>query len=231
MTRYIKKLYNIIIKITYKLVFLTISYVPAFKLYQPVFSKDDDNSFVIRNSKDRWNAMKPYLEKLDKGSVLDIGSNIGYFTFKTAELGHFSTGMESEGFNITVSNAIKASAGVDNANFIKCMITPEHIKIMPSYDTIINLSVFHHWVKVYGQEVACDMMRDLAAKCDNLVFETGQHNEKGTKWAERLSFMGGSPEVWIEEFLKDIGFNEVKLLGQFSTGLTDVKRNMYFASK
>lgn len=231
MIRYIKKVYSLLICVAYRLVFLAISYVPVFRLYQPVFSHEHTDNGVIRNSRDRWIVMKPCIEGIEKGSVLDIGSNIGYFTFQTAALGHYATGVEAEDFNVTMSNAIKVCSGSENAHFIKGLITPETTKVMPHYNTIINLSVFHHWVKAYGEKMACGMMRDLASKCDHLIFETGQADEKGTKWAEKLSFMGDKPQAWTENFLKDIGFSKVTCLGQFATGLTDVKRSLFFASK
>lgn len=231
MIRHIKKLYNILLKLTYRIILALVSFVPLFKLYQPLYTKTTKASPAIRNSQDRWVAMEPHFKAINSGSVLDIGSNIGYFTFKTAELGHLSTGVESEDFNITVSNALRTCSGQDNASFIKGLITPEYVSLMPKYDAVINLSVFHHWVKAYGADAACEMMKVLASKCNHLVFETGQPNEIGTKWAEKLSFMGDAPEKWIENFLTEIGFTNVKAIGQYATGLTDVKRTMFFASK
>lgn len=118
-----------------------------------------------------------------------------------------------------------------NVLFVKAMMDPEFVRTMPSFEVVNNLSVFHHWVKAYGADQAQEMMRELASKSDMMFFETGQPDEKGTKWADKLSFMGEEPQSWIERFLREIGFSQVETIGTFDTGLTDIKRTLFVAKK
>jgi hypothetical protein len=75
-------------------------------------------------------------------------------------------------------------------------------------------------------------MRSIASKTNKyLVFETGQYNETSTRWHDELDFMGDDYEKWIIDFLTEIGFNEIKVAGQFSTRLSEVKRTLFVAVK
>lgn len=231
MKRHFKNIYGALIGIIYQIVYWALCYVPIFKLYQPVYGySNDKNEKLTRECSDRWDIFSKHMPK-EKGSVLDIGCNIGFFSFSSAALGHFATGIESDHFNITSCNAIKSATESKNCFFSKHLIDPDFVKTMPAYDTVINLSVFHHWVKAYGAEAAQNMMRDLSKKCSCLIFETGQPDEKGTKWADKMGFMGDNPKDWIETFLKDIGFKSVEMVGTFSTGLTQTQRYLFIAKK
>lgn len=229
MKNHIKKLYDRLIRLLYQFIYWAVSTVPLFNLYQPIFGSKVQRE-LTRQCEDRWMVFSKYLPT-KKGSVLDIGCNIGYFSFKCTEQGHFAYGIEADDFNITCCNAIKSVTKTKNCVFVKQLIDTDFIDQMPAFDTIINLSVFHHWVKVYGFDTAKKMMQQLANKCSCLIFETGQSTETGSQWPEILSFMGDRPDQWIEMFLRDLGFKEINMIGTFSTGLTDVERFVFVAKK
>ena len=215
--------------IFYKLVYGYISYLPFVRLYQPVYGQSSKRD-VTRSCADRWDVFSQHFPK-EKGSVLDIGCNVGFFSFKSAEAGHFAYGVEYHRSNILICNSIKSATNTKNVTFLRHFIDPDFIEKMPAFDTVINLSVFHHWVKAYGLDRAKEMMKVLASKCNCMVFETGQSDEYGSQWPEVLSFMGDTPSEWIESFLKEIGFKDVKNIGTFSTGLTATKRDLFVAKK
>lgn len=217
------------ISIFYKIVYLAVLKMPFIQLYQPVFGSNTRKE-LTRPCSDRWDVIAPQLPKT-KGSVLDIGCNIGYFSFKCAEMGQLAVGIDYHRYNILICSAIAHKNDVKNVHFIRQFTNPDFVELLPCFNTIINLSVFHHWVKQFGKDRAFEMMRTLSGKCERLVFETGQSDEIGSQWPEILSFMGSKPEVWIETFLREIGFSEVVSLGKFSTGLTSAKRTMFLASK
>jgi|TARA_Y100000294_G_scaffold175100_1_gene194471 O-antigen chain-terminating methyltransferase len=230
MKRYIKRIYGIMISLTYKSVYLVISYLPAFKFYQPIYGKEEKSKAVSRACIDRWKAIVPFLREV-KGSVLDIGCNIGYFSFMASKEGCISFGVEADNFNITCCHAIKAETLAKNCMFMKKKVDMDFVRKMPFFDVILSLSVFHHWVKSYGDQQAIEMMKILASKCRAMIFETGQSNESGTKWHHKLFFMGKNPDKWIQSFLYEIGFQDVRIIGIFPTGLTDVDRYLFLARK
>ena len=229
MKRHLKKIYGMLIGVVYQVVYWALSYLPVFKLYQPIFGLNKTEG-LTRECEDRWDVFSKHFPDT-KGAVLDIGCNIGYFSFKSAELGHFAYGVEYDHFNVTSCNAIKSVTNSNNCTFVKQLIDTKFVETMPSFDVVINLSVFHHWVKVYGLEQATEMMKKLAQKCSCMIFETGQSNETGSQWPKILSFMGDKPDAWIAGFLKEVGFTSVEMIGTFPTGLTNVDRYLFIAKK
>lgn len=211
------------------LIYWFVLYTPLVRLYQPLF-KAKSNKLLTRACADRWNAFSSHLPKKPT-PVLDVGCNIGYFSFKCAEQGRFVFGVDSHISNITICNAIKSKTAMNNSIFIKQFVDDKFIAQLPDFDVIIHLSVFHHWVKQHGLDKAKLMMKDLTQNTSCLVFETGQSTEKGSQWEMVLAFMGEAPEQWIENFLKDLGFQSIENIGTFATGLTQIERFLFVARK
>jgi SAM-dependent methyltransferase len=199
-------------------------------LYQPIYGSEKTNNST-RSCDDRWGAISEYLDDSAE-SILDIGCNLGYFSFKSTEINKFVLGIEADDFYYSMCQVIKRQKRIPNCTFSNELLDLNIINQLPSFDNIYNFSVFHHWVKVFGYKTAIEMMKALSLKCNKrLFFETGQSNEIGTKWFEKLSFMGDKPEEWISKLLMDIGFTSVRIIGEFPTGLTNVDRQLFLAEK
>lgn len=198
------------------------------EFYQPLYGSNKKQT--TRACEDRWTAIAPHID-MKPASVLDIGCNLGYFTFMATEKNKIATGVDADPFYIMACRIIAKENERNNAYFLKGMVTKDFLQMMPSYDVVFNFSVFHHWVKAYGEAQAKEMMVILAGKCKTLFFETGQPDESGTKWAEKLAFMGDKPDQWISGFLKECGFSTVDVIGTFETGLTSTKRYLFCAKR
>ncbi len=222
MIEYMILLKSIILIIFYKS-------VPGVNRYQPIYKSVNENQ-VTRPCYDRWNSIEKFIPK-KKGSVLDIGSNIGYFTFKFSERGFLSHGVESDVLNIIVSNSIKEKNKIKNAIFSQDIVDEKFIEKMSYYLLINNLSVFHHWVKRFGKDKAIEMLRNISKKCECMFFETGQNNEKKMSWSQSLEFMGNDSRIWVRKNFKEFGFKKIEVIGQFPTGLSNIKRYLFFAKK
>jgi len=227
MKNHLKKAYDLFEAGLCKILFMMLEYAPV-TFYQPLYGSDKQET--TRACADRWTAINPHIG-MQPGSVLDIGCNLGFFTFMASEKNKMATGVDADPFYIMACRIIAREQEADGAHFIKDMVTIDFLQRMPSYDIVFNFSVFHHWVKAYGDAQAKEMMVILAGKCKTLFFETGQPDEAGTKWAEKLSFMGDRPDEWIAGFLKEIGFASVDVIGTFETGLTSTKRYLFCAKK
>ena len=92
MSNHLKALYKTFLKTGYHLIYLVHAYVPFINKYQAIYRFGGQQS--VRSCEDRWAAMDPVLDAKE-GSLLDIGSNIGYFSFKAAEKGYLSFGLEA----------------------------------------------------------------------------------------------------------------------------------------
>jgi SAM-dependent methyltransferase len=162
-------------------------------------------------------------------SCIDIGCNIGYFTFRMAQRGGICLGIDTGRNEISYARGLAALHGVRNAAFLQFEISADSIAALPRADVIICMSVFHHWVRKLGLEEATRIVDGMARRCSFLVFETGQHDETDTSWARHLSFMGEDCDSWIRDFLVARGFQSVELMGDFSTTLSAVPRHLYLA--
>ena len=197
-----------------------------FDKYQPIYGQEIKSA--IRVSSDRYNNFSRYIINSKVSNVLDIGCNIGYFSLKCSEANKFVVGVDYDFFNITICNYLKNSHELKNSFFQRALIDEDYIDTMPFFDSVIFLSVFHHWVKEYGKERSLIMLEKLCKKTKVcLIFETGQSNEIGTKWFEKMSFMGTDINIWAEETFKKFGFSQIIELGNYDTGLTKTQRTMF----
>ena len=230
MKKRIEFIFRFVRRSFYVMIYHSISIFPCVPLYQPIYGKDTRKKST-RDCEDRWEVIAPALDK-EVGAVLDIGCNLGYFSFKASERGNMVLGIESDPIYFAFANAIKEVHNVKNCTFMNKLVDLEFLRRLPVFDVVFNFSVFHHWVKAYGPETSIEMMKVLATKTKRqLFFETGQSDEIGTKWYKKLAFMGEKPDKWIRQLLLDSGFKRVEMSGPFSTGLTDVCRHLFIASK
>jgi len=109
------------------------------------------------------------------GSVLDIGCNLGDITAWCAGRGHWTVGIDSS--EQLVGEAQVRHAGVAHCSFMHQKIGPADIARLPVFDTVILLSVHHHWLMAHGPEIAGQMLRDLADRTGTvLIFEGASRN-------------------------------------------------------
>ena len=204
------------------------------KVYQPhPFGKSwGGNSEQLRACADRLDAMAAKLPVGVPLSTLDLGCNIGYFTFRFAERGGLCIGIDVGLKEIMAARALAAIHDVPNAVFAQIELTVESGRQLPRVDLVICLSIFHHLVRAHGERIACEIMEQVARLADRfLVFETGQPDELSAKWAREMSFMYPDPDKWIRNFLSELGFSTVHNLGRFSTSVSNVPRHLYLAER
>ncbi len=185
-----------------------------------------------RQCADRFAAFSRRLPDDVPLSTLDIGCNDGYFTFRMAERGGLAVGVDSGTVPIDNAQDLARLYKVPNAVFARMDVDGNTIAGLPQFDLVICLSVFHHWARKRGEDGAKDIMRRLAGRTRRyMVFETGQPDETGATWAQKLSFMGTDHDVYVLNMLHEIGFERATLLGRFPTSISPVPRNLYLAEK
>lgn len=217
---------------------LYVNWVRLFKrteLYQPSYRTREftllRKDALQRDCEDRVSAIVECLPP-GKGSYLDIGSQFGYFVFRVAEQGFMSHGMEAD----TVAHNCAVSLGrlnrVRNVFFHNARLDEELAKVLPVYDVISILNVFHHLVHKLGFDSADRIIRTLCGKCEStLFFETGESEETDCCWSKDLAFMGSPSREWIADYLASIGFSEVREIGRFRTHLSAHKRTLFCCAR
>lgn len=104
------------------------------------------------------------------GSLLDIGCNLGRITAHFADKGIVSVGLDIS--PKLIARARKLSGDRPNLGFMTLRLAPDNVSQLPTFDTVLLLSVHHNWVAEHGPQVGAEMLRQVAAKArTTLVFE------------------------------------------------------------
>jgi hypothetical protein len=160
-------------------------------------------------------------------TVLDIGSNSGYYLFRFADLGYLCHGIESDPdlvYFTSLQNYLLDTKGV-SCECGKFDLT--FVQHMPRYDVVLCLSIMHHIIMAEGIDVAEAALKGLAQKTNHvLFFEMGQSNETKADWSHLLPQMEPDPEAWISQWLRKCGFKKVETIG---TSQTTVPRYLFAA--
>ncbi len=204
------------------------------KVYQPhPFGEHwRGNAAELRACTDRLEAIVSNLPTDIPLSTLDIGCNLGYFTFQMAQRGGLCIGIDAGRKEIMAAEALARIYDAPNAIFTRMQIAPGIGPKLPQVDLVICLSIFHHLVRSFGEPTALEIMEQVAGAANRfLVFETGQPNEATAKWASELSFMGPDPDTWTRNFLVGLGFHKVSNLGSFPTSVSQIPRHLYLAER
>ena len=182
---------------------------------------------TIRECSDRLSAIK---ENIVRSSLcLDIGCNTGFFAHEIAKTGTFTLGLDFEPKNVIVAKSLYSRA---NLCFKEFKLEINSVDCLPTADTILFLSVFHHLVKYFGSDSALKILESIATKCNKqLFFETGQPNEVGAKWRELMGFVNDVEEWSHEFFVNQCGYREVRCLGAFETTVGKIKRKLLVANR
>lgn len=198
--------------------------------YQPRWGVDSLEAEQVRPTTARWDVIEAHLPK--SGSALDIGCNNGFFTFKMAERGLISLGIDSSANAITTARLLGVRNDPSRAAFARLDLTRESAADLPTVDVVLCLSVFHHLVRHQGLDEATHVMKNLTRKTRKfMIFETGQADEISKSWAGELAFMGDNPQAWVSEFLVGLGFARVRQIGSFPGHNNAVERALVIAEK
>ncbi|RLB77186.1 MAG: hypothetical protein DRH24_16655 [Deltaproteobacteria bacterium] len=205
----------------------TLSRVNKSSNYQPLPWIGLHNSRRSKGTVQRWKAMEKVM-KLN-GSVLDIGCDVGYFVFKSAERGALAWGVDENIYAIHTANYAKNKIKSENSQFFLQRIDDKNINLLPEFDYIIFLSVFHHWCRVYGFIKAKEMLTRLVKKAKKgLFFEMGQ-SEMASKY--NIPNVEGDFEDWLKNLLEEVSERDVQSLGMFDVfvdkGRIPAKRSMF----
>ena len=195
------------------------------EIYHPIPLPGFDDLQPKRKCDDR---VKMILDDMDNESatVLDVGCQIGYFSFMLAEKGYTVSSFDMLKKNIDICLLInKLRHKKPSPDFFIAKLTLESIEQLTKVDYVICLAVFHHIIYYEGFDIAKKLMCRLRKKISKkMYFEIGQSNEPVEPWASSLPDMGEKPIIWISDFLREAGFEHIKLLGMISTHVSEVKR-------
>lgn len=197
--------------------------------YQPIypnFNGCDARKRDIFNQ--RWEAILGELSEFKEGSALDIGCNIGFFSFKLNELGYYVEGIDADPSNVFFCNSLIEHLGLENISFQKGSFDEARASHMPSFDVVLCLSVFHHVIRANGDEKSRQILRDLIAKTRRVIFMDIGQSPKAIEAFGLPPQLADDPISWMMQLLTDCGCQRVNVIGNFDTSVeVDEKRYLF----
>ena len=170
-----------------------------FGLYQPVSSLPGGRATRARGSESRWDAILPVLEANGVGNAVDIGACEGYFSLMLAEAGVSTIALEGKPSNYRTTLYAVRRSGLTNIGVLALRLTPENVDLVPSADCVLCLSIWHHFVRTYGLEVATAMLQAIWRKTGVVMFFDTGETEMTPDY--RLPEMTPDPRAWLEGYL------------------------------
>ena len=137
------------------------------------------------------------------------GLMLVFFSIQLALEGHTVIAVDFQKNLQLIFEYAARRAGVNNVGYMTGAITPENISNYPKTDYVLLLSVWHHWVKVFGLNSAHDMLVTLVENTDRKIyFESGDEDE-----LQLIRQEYGKHSM--QEYLLDLpGIKSVEPLGQ-----------------
>ena len=164
----------------------------------------------------KWNLIRENLP-IEAYTALDIGCNIGFFSFKMAQgKADHVIGIDIERGPLLIAEKLKVLSRVENVGFCTLAVGPQNVNLLGQYDVILFLSVFHHLVYTFDFDTAKDVLRQLLLKTRKaLFFETGQGDQGfGNMAASMPKINKNDAELFFTDLLIDCGAISARVIGE-----------------
>ena len=182
--------------------------------YQPLPWLGLSNARRSTGTVQRWTAIKEAISQYSCSSAMDLGCEVGFFSFSIASTGIPVLGVDKCEHYLRIARYTSKRMGITNVGFVSLEVNPNTMRLLPDVDAVIFLSVFHHWVRPLGFSAATEMLSRLWDKCRVVMFfETG---ETEIPPCFGLPEMKPTSQEWLEDYLgKACEGSAVKHLGRF----------------
>ena len=150
-------------------------------------------------SDSRWAAIAPVLDEVHARTALDLGCNVGFFTFQMAHAGISAIGVESHPTFYRTALYAARRLRARNAGILVLTLAPETVGLLPTVDAVLFLALWHHLVRSHGLDEATAMLETIWARTKHvLVLETGEAEMPASY---RLPRMTPEPRAWLTDYL------------------------------
>jgi SAM-dependent methyltransferase len=123
----------------------------------------------------RWAEIGLLVEELEPRTALDVGCNVGFFTFSLARRGLSVLGVERYERFVRLFLRTRQALALTNVGLLDIELNPSTVPLIPSADLVLYLSVWHHALRELGPSDARALLASVWAKTNAvLVFETGE---------------------------------------------------------
>lgn len=202
-------------------------YFHRVEFYQPLYNFSLLKKKPKRKCVDRAELIFDSLKTFGAGArILDVGCNLGYFSFYFAQRDYLVTGIDSDKHHIAVCNGVKRINKLP-VQFLTQEFSIDFIDEIPehAYDVAFIFSELHHIVYTQGIDYVKTLLEKLLDKIPIVFVELALKDEKTqAPWRVYL------PDEAISIFEK-CNHTTIKLLGYSLTHLSEVARPVYLLQK
>jgi len=158
------------------------------KSYQPVpfAGYEDITKDALASCQKRWLSLFPLISSVTKPlKVLDIGCNLGYFSFLTAGLGHNVTAIDNNWEYIHYVKYLSNKEKINNIEFN--LLNVDLLDYLKKYDNdqfdiTYYMGVHHHIYEYYNSDIADEILYEISRISTDMIFSMGQPDEEGNKY-------------------------------------------------
>ncbi len=171
----------------------------------------DLQEFPFRHGEDRFKIIKENLS-ISRGTLLDIGTNLGYFCHKFEDLGFDCFGVESNWYQFYFLKQLKKA---ENREFkiIHDSIFNYKKDQELIFDVVLGLYIFHHFLKRKNTYLnLIKLLKRLRVK----EFFFGAYNPK--EFRGKKVYREYEPEKFVNLILTHSCLNKAKLLAKYENG-------------
>lgn len=151
------------------------------KLYQPIVHPDLADVPYALQDHDCHDLMGEITHHLgqNRGAVLDIGANLGFFCHKFEDLGYRCYAVERDPVTFRVLEKVKIAENKKFEVINKSIFDVDFIKNM-KFDVVLALNIFHHFLKTEPLfSKLQNLLKELDA--DMMIFEAHNYHEDQMK--------------------------------------------------
>jgi 2-polyprenyl-3-methyl-5-hydroxy-6-metoxy-1,4-benzoquinol methylase len=190
------------------------------RLYQPIVHPDlaDIPYYDLEghNCEDIMKAIKLHLGP-EKGVMLDIGANIGFFCHKFEDLGYQCYAVEKDPITFRILEKIKIAENKKFEVINKSIFEIELIKKM-KFDVVLALNVFHHFLKTKTEFIKLKgLLKNL--KMNQMFFEAHRYDDAQMKNA----FINYTQPEFVDFVLQHTSLNKSEVIYTAKNGRTIFK--------
>lgn len=190
------------------------------RLYQPIVHPDlaDVPYYDLEghNCEDIMKAIKLHLGP-EKGVMLDIGANIGFFCHKFEDLGYQCYAIEVDPVTFRILKKIKIAENKKFETINRSIFDMEFIKKM-KFDVVLALNVFHHFLKTKTEFIKLKaLLKNL--KTDQMFFEAHRYDDAQMKDA----FVNYTQPEFVDFILQHTSLNKSEVIYSAKNGRTIFK--------
>jgi len=184
------------------------------KLYQPIVHPDfEDLPYQMQdhNPRDLMEAIKRNLSK-EKGTMLDIGANLGYFCHKFEELGYKCYAVEKDPATYRILEKIRVAEGKNFETINKSIFQVDLVR-NEKFDVVLALNIFHHFLKTEADFCQLkELLKNL--KTNDLFFEPHRYQEEQMKDA----YVNYTETEFVEFLLRHMSLNKSEVIYTAESG-------------